>query len=77
MDPLLGGLIGSVGGSLLGLFGANEQNNSARADARRFNRYQREVYDYQVEEQERQYDYAVEGLEIAKRNNETNFNFKS
>lgn len=68
--------IGSVLGGASSIFGANDQNRQAREQADRQNKYNKDVYYYQLEEQKRQYDYAVEGLEITKRNTERDLQFQ-
>lgn len=72
----IGGIIGAVFGGVASAAGTSSQNAQAQEAARRQNEYNKKVYDFQVKEQERQYDYAVEGLEITKRNNETNLQFQ-
>jgi hypothetical protein len=71
---------GAIAGAVLGGIGSavstSSQNAQAQASADRQNKYNRKVYDFQVKEQERQYEYAVEGLEITKRNNEANLQFQ-
>ena len=65
--------------------GAASRNEQARDNAKRTNKYQEAVYEFQygdVDSDEiggellRNYDYAVEGLEITKRNNEANLQFQ-
>ena len=48
--------------------GAYSQNKYNRAQSRRLNKYNKKVYKFEGEELERQYEYAVEGQEIAKNN---------
>lgn len=71
---------GAIAGALLGgissAVGTSSQNAQAQQAADRQNKYNRQVYDFQVQEQNRQYEYAVEGLEITKRNNEQNLQFQ-
>jgi len=71
---------GAIAGAVLGGIGSavstRSQNRQAEEAAGRQNEYNRKVYDFQIQEQERQYDYAVEGLEISKRNNEANLQFQ-
>jgi hypothetical protein len=72
----LGAILGAVFGGVSSAIGTSSQNAQAQAAADQQNKYNRKVYDFQVKEQERQYEYAVEGLEIAKRNNEANLQFQ-
>jgi hypothetical protein len=76
---------GAVLGGLGGFFGASDSNRQAKAAAERQNKYNRAVYEFQygdVDDEEiggealRQYDFAVEGLEITKKNNEINLQFQ-
>ena len=71
-----GAIAGAVLGGISSAVGTSSQNAQAQAAADRQNKYNRQVYDFQVKEQERQYEYAVEGLEITKRNNEANLQFQ-
>jgi len=71
-----GAIAGAVLGGISSAVGSKSQNAQAQAAAEAQNKYNREVYDFQVKEQERQYEYAVEGLEITKRNNEANLQFQ-
>jgi len=71
-----GAIAGAVLGGISSAVGTKSQNDQAQQAADRQNKYNREVYDFQVKEQERQYQYAVEGLEITKRNNEANLQFQ-
>ena len=70
----------AIGGAVLGgvssIFGARSKNKSAKRQADAQNKYNKAVYKFQLEEQERKYDYAVEGLEIQKRNDEANLQFQ-
>jgi len=72
----LGAILGAVFGGVSSAVSASSQNAQSQAAADAQNKYNREVYNFQVKEQERQYDYAVEGLEITKRNNEANLKFQ-
>jgi len=71
-----GAIAGAVLGGISSAVGSKSQNAQAQAAAEAQNKYNRQVYDFQVKEQERQYEYAVEGLEITKRNNEANLQFQ-
>lgn len=71
-----GAIAGAVLGGISSAVGTKSQNRQAQEAADRQNKYNRQVYDFQVKEQERQYEYAVEGLEITKRNNEQNLQFQ-
>ena len=68
--------IGAAVGGIAGFMGQSSQNSQARAAAKRQNKYQKKVYKFQWKEQKRRYEYAVEGLEITKRNNEANLQFQ-
>ena len=72
----LGAILGAVFGGVSSAVGTSSQNAQAQQAADQQNKYNRKVYDFQVKEQERQYEYAVEGLEITKRNNEANLQFQ-
>lgn len=72
----IGAILGAVFGGVSSAVGASSQNRQAQEAAARQNEYNKKVYDFQVKEQERQYEYAVEGLEITKRNNEQNLQFQ-
>ena len=89
MDIVItGGMIagaGAVLGGISSMFGASNKNKQAKAAAKRQNKYNKDVYEYQygdIDDDEiggealRQYEFAVEGLEITKRNNEANLLFK-
>lgn len=65
--------------------GAASRNEQARDNAKRTNKYNEAVYEFQYGDVDskkiggellRNYDYAVEGLEITKRNNENNLQFQ-
>ena len=65
--------------------GGYSRNKAAKASTKRQNEYNKDVYEFQygdVDSDElggealRQYDFAVEGLEITKRNNEANLQFQ-
>lgn len=81
----LGAVIGAVIGGGIAAASAASQNSQARAAANRQNEYNKAVYEFQYGgiddpeiggEAKRQYDFAVEGLEITKRNNEANLKFQ-
>ena len=76
---------GAVLGGLGGIFGAKDSNRQAKKAAKRQNKYNKEVYEFQygdVDDEEiggealRNYNFAVEGLEITKKNNENNLRFQ-
>ena len=76
---------GAVVGGLGSFFGTKSKNRQARKAADRQNKYNKAVYEFQygdIDDDElggealRQYDFAVEGLEITKRNNEINLQFQ-
>ena len=71
-----GAIAGAVLGGVSSAVGTSSQNAQAQQAADQQNKYNRKVYDFQVKEQGRQYEYAVEGLEITKRNNEANLQFQ-
>ena len=71
-----GAIAGAVLGGISSAVGTSSQNAQAQQAADQQNKYNRKVYDFQVKEQGRQYEYAVEGLEITKRNNEANLQFQ-
>lgn len=79
----------AIGGGLLGgglsFFGAKDSNSQQRAAARRQNEYNEQNYEFQygdIDSKElggealRQYEFAVEGLEITKANNEANLQYQ-
>lgn len=70
----------AIGGAVLGgvssIFGARSKDKNAKRQADAQNKYNKAVYEFQLEEQDRKYDYAVEGLEIQKRNDEANLQFQ-
>lgn len=77
----IGAIIGAVVGAGISAASASSQNSQARDAANRQNQYNKDVYEFQYGsfgspdlggEAKRQYDYAVQGLEITKRNNEAN-----
>lgn len=83
--PLAWVIGGAVVSGVLGGVSQSAQNNQARDAARRQNQYNQEVYEFQYGsvyspelggEAKKQYDFAVEGLEITKRNNERNLQFE-
>ena len=72
----IGAILGAVFGGVSSAVNASQQNaQSAEAMARQ-NKYARDVYDFENKERDRRYNYAVEGLEITKRNNERNLQFQ-
>lgn len=85
MDPLTIMGIGAAVGGIGGFLGQSSANSQAEAAADRANEYQEAVYEFQYGpigkdkiggELKRQYEFAVEGLEITKRNNEANLQFQ-
>lgn len=83
--PLAWIIGGGILGGVLGGVQQSSQNNQARDAARRQNEYNQNVYEFQYGsvydpelggEALRQYNFAVEGLEITKRNNEANLQFQ-
>jgi hypothetical protein len=80
------GIIAGIGmavGGIASFMGQSSQNAQARAAASRQNQYNKEVYQFQYGkgkklggEALRQYEFAVEGLEITKKNNEINLQFQ-
>ena len=77
--------IGAVVGGVMGFAGQSSKNSQAKAAAKRQNKYNKKVYEFQygdVDDDEiggealRQYEFAVEGLEITKANNEANLQFQ-
>lgn len=83
--PLGFAIGGAIVGGGLSFFGSQSKNNQAKDAARAQNKYNRKVYRFQYGDPDskelggealRQYDYAVEGLEITKRNNEANLQFQ-
>jgi hypothetical protein len=69
----------------IGFFGAQDKNRQARSAANRQNEYNQKVYEFQYGDIDsnklggealRQYNFAVEGLEITKQNNEANLQFQ-
>lgn len=79
----------AIGGAVLGgigsFIGTSSKNRQAKKAADRQNEYNEAVYEFQYGdlgsdelggESKRQYDFAVEGLEITKRNNEANLAFQ-
>ena len=79
----------AAGGAILGgvssFFGAKSSNSQQKKAAKRQNKYNKEVYEFQygdVDDDEiggealRNYNFAVEGLEITKKNNENNLRFQ-
>ena len=71
-----GAIAGAAIGGLSSVIGGSSKNRQARSAAKRQNKYNKAVYEFQLEEQERKYNYAVEGLEIQKRNDERNLQFE-
>lgn len=71
-----GAIAGAAIGGISSIFGAKSKNSAARKQASAQNKYNKQVYKYQLKEQERKYDYAVENLEIRKRNDERNLQFQ-
>ena len=75
--------VGAAVGGIMGFAGQSSKNAQAKAAAKRQNKYQKKVYEFQYGkgkklggEALRQYEFAVEGLEITKRNNEANLQFQ-
>ena len=71
-----GAIAGAAIGGLSSIIGGSSKNRQARSAAKRQNKYNKAVYEFQLEEQERKYDYAVETLDIQKRNDERNLQFE-
>ena len=71
-----GAIAGAVLGGVSSVIGGSSKNRAARKQASAENKYNKAVYEFQLEEQERKYDYAVETLEIQKRNDERNLQFQ-
>ena len=71
-----GAIAGAAIGGLSSIIGGSSKNRQARSAAKRQNEYNKKVYEFQLEEQDRKYDYAVETLEIQKRNDERNLQFQ-
>ena len=71
-----GAIAGAVLGGVSSVIGGSSKNRQARSAAKRQNEYNKKVYKFQLKEQERKYDYAVETLEIQKRNDERNLQFE-
>jgi len=77
---------GAVIGGGLSFLGAKDQNSQAKAAAARQNEYNEKIYEFQygdVDKEKklggealRQYEFAVEGLEITKSNNEANLRYQ-
>ena len=76
---------GAVLGGLGGFFGASDSNRQSKKAAQRQNKYNKEVYEFQyggVDDEEiggealRNYNFAVEGLEITRKNNENNLRYQ-
>ena len=83
--PALWALGGAAVGGGISFLGAKSKNKQAKSAAKRQNKYNETVYEFQygdVDTDElggealRQYNFAVEGLEITKRNNEANLQFQ-
>ena len=83
--PLAWAIGGGILSGVLGGVSQSSQNSQAKDAARRQNEYNNKVYEFQYGslnkgelggEALRQYDFAVEGLEITKRNNEANLAFQ-
>lgn len=77
----------AIGGALvmggISAIGQSQKNSQARAAANRQNEYNKKVYEFQYGkgkklggEAGRQYEFAVDGLEITKKNNEINLQFQ-
>lgn len=71
-----GAIAGAAIGGISSIIGGSSKNRQARSAAKRQNKYNKAVYEFQLEEQERKYDYAVETLDIQKRNDERNLQFE-
>ena len=71
-----GAIAGAVLGGVSNVLGAKSKNRAATKRTKKQNKYNKDVYDFQLEEQDRRYDYAVETLEIQKRNDERNLQFQ-
>ena len=67
MEPIT-----AVAGAVLGigasLFGQKQQNDKASADQKDLKQYNKKIDEYNWEQTQAKYDYAVEGLKIAKQN---------
>ena len=85
MPLLLAAGGGALVGGTIGFLGTQDKNRQAEAAAARQNKYNEKVYEFQYGDVDskkiggealRQYEFAVEGLEITKRNNEANLQFQ-
>lgn len=66
---VIGATIGSaVLGAGLNFFGQQQQNDKASADQKDLKKYNEKLDDYNWEQTQAKYDYAVEGLKISKQN---------
>lgn len=70
------GIGSALVGGIMSIFGANQSNNAARDAADRANENARQNWEFTNEQGERAYDFAVQGQEIAIRNNEANIAFQ-
>ena len=61
---------------IFGWLAQNEKNKLAEKQADNQNDYNEDMWEYGNEENQRIYEYKVEGLEIAKRNNERNIQYQ-
>ncbi len=71
-----GAIAGAVLGGVSSVIGGSSKNRAATKQANATNKYNEAVYDFQLEEQDRKYEYAVEGREIQMRNDLKNIEFQ-
>jgi len=63
-------------GFIFDWFSQNDQNRQARSEQRKLKAYNEKVDAFNWAETERKYDYAVDGLDITKENNENNITYQ-
>ena len=74
--PLLYFGAGAVVTGLTSFFGQKSANDSAKKQQKALKKYNKKVDEFNWAETERKYDYAVDGLEITKENNENNITYQ-
>ena len=72
----IGAVIGAVVGAGASFFGQKSANDSAKKQQKALKKYNKKVDEFNWAETERKYDYAVDGLEITKENNENNITYQ-
>ena len=73
---VLGAIIGGVASAALGFAGSQSQSNSQNQAVKKQHEYDKDVWNFNWEESERQYNFNKEGNQIARQNNENELGWR-